>query len=155
MAKQLPYADTDRKVMLGFSRGGLMTYLAIRKKVSLRAAVVMSGPTDLVDLYHKRTNIMKGILDRLVGHPSKNEDEYIKRSPIEWADDINVPLLIFHGGKDEMVPLQQVRDFVRKLDELNKDYRYVEYPDSDHSLRDKFDEVRTRIVDFFNEQLKQ
>ncbi len=156
VAKQLPYADIDRKVMLGISRGGLMTYLAIKNQLDLRAAVVMCGPTDLVDLYHKRGEDMKEILDRLVGDPSINADEYIKRSPIEWVDEINVPLLIMQGGNDVMVPVQQVRDFVRKLDELNKRYRFVEYPDGDHFLfKGRFEEVRTGIVDFFHEQLKQ
>lgn len=36
VARQLPYVDIERKVMLGQSRGGLMTYLAIRKPLDLR-----------------------------------------------------------------------------------------------------------------------
>ncbi|XEC94458.1 alpha/beta hydrolase family protein [Paenibacillus tarimensis] len=154
VAKQLPYVDTDRKVMIGQSRGGLMTYLAIRKQLDLKAAVVVSGPTDLTDLYQKRGENMKEILMRLVGDPNLNTDEYMKRSPINWADEINAPLLIIHGGNDWMSPVQQVRDFARKLDELNKDYRYVEYPDGDHFLKGKWDEVKKEIIHFFHDRLK-
>lgn len=150
-AKQLDYADTDRKVMLGISRGGLMTYLAIRNQLDLRAAVVMCGPTDLLDLYEQREESMKEILRRLVGEPSINSDEYSKRSPIQWADQINVPLFIMHGAEDNFVPVQQVRDFVRKLNELGKSCKYTEYPEGDHFLlKGRFEEVTEEIAHYFH-----
>lgn len=150
VAKQLPYVDISNKVMIGQSRGGLMTYLAIRTQLDLKAAAVLSGPTDLFDLYHYRDHVMKRILERLVGNPIEHEDEYIKRSPILWADEINVPLLIIHGEKDVNVPVTQVREFVKRLSTLNKNYKYVEYEDSDHFLKNKAGELKEEIIHFFS-----
>jgi dipeptidyl aminopeptidase/acylaminoacyl peptidase len=62
VASELPYVDMEKKVMLGYSRGGLMTYLAIRKGINLRAAAVVSGVSDLVDTYDHREEDMKKIL---------------------------------------------------------------------------------------------
>lgn len=44
---QVPQADTSRIGMFGWSRGGMMTYLALTKTTEIKAAVVGSGMTDI------------------------------------------------------------------------------------------------------------
>ena len=43
LAKSLPFADSDKIVMLGFFRGGMMTYLAIKEGAPIHAAAVVGG----------------------------------------------------------------------------------------------------------------
>lgn len=150
VAQQLPYADTTKIVMYGQSRGGLMTYRAIRHGLPLKAAAIVNGVTDLQHLYANREESMREILLRLVGDPFTNAEEYIKRSPIHWVEDINVPLFVVHGAKDSHVPVQQTRAFVQRLLELGKRHTYVEYPEADHFLRGLFKDYRPKIADFFD-----
>jgi dipeptidyl aminopeptidase/acylaminoacyl peptidase len=151
VARELPYVDVSRAVMYGASRGGLMTYLALRNKIEVKAAAVLCGVSDLLHMYNNRADTMKGILHRLVGNPSCDPNEYIRRSPIHWADEIHVPLLIVHGANDVHVPIEQTRNFVNRLSELHKDYRYIEYPDADHHLLnpDRASEILGELGTFF------
>lgn len=43
-------ADSERIGMAGWSRGGMMTYLALQKSEKIKTAVVINGPTDLPEL---------------------------------------------------------------------------------------------------------
>ncbi|NBI27842.1 alpha/beta hydrolase family protein [Chengkuizengella marina] len=148
VAEELPYVDMDQKVMLGASRGGMMTYLAIKHDLDIQAAAVISGVTDQLDLYEKR-NDMKLILNELVGDPILDREEYEKRSAVYWADEIDVPTLILHGEKDWRVPVDQARNMVDQLKKYQKDYKYIEYPYGDHSLSAYSDEYKKEIIDWF------
>ena len=50
LARGLGYVDMRNVFMLGFSRGGMMTYLAIRDGAPVRAAAVVGGLSDLPGL---------------------------------------------------------------------------------------------------------
>jgi dipeptidyl aminopeptidase/acylaminoacyl peptidase len=153
VGEELPYVDVSRTLMLGASRGGLMTYLAIRHGLNLKAAAVMCGVSNLFDMYRYRGAPMKEILIRLVGDPSSHIDAYVRRSPVFWVEDIKVPLLIVHGAKDVNVPVEQTRILVKKLDELGKDYQYIEYPEAEHDLRRHYSDFLPKIDEFFTERL--
>ncbi|MGM7702381.1 alpha/beta hydrolase family protein [Pseudalkalibacillus sp. Hm43] len=154
VAEELPYVDSNKKVMLGISRGGMMTYLAIKNDMDIDAAAVISGTSNLFDLYNKRGEKMKSVLEELVGTPKEEKAEYEKRSSVYWADEINVPILIVHGAKDEQVPVEQARTLTKELKKNNKDYRFVEYPDADHSISSHFKESSIEIEKWFNHHLK-
>ncbi|MGE5413006.1 MAG: alpha/beta hydrolase family protein, partial [Syntrophomonadaceae bacterium] len=47
VAAELSFVDLRNVFMLGFSRGGMMTYLAIRDGAPIRAAAVVGGVSDL------------------------------------------------------------------------------------------------------------
>jgi hypothetical protein len=45
--KSLDFLDPERLYMLGTSRGGTMTYIALKRGASVKAAAVIAGPSDL------------------------------------------------------------------------------------------------------------
>ena len=49
LLESLPQTDTSRTGMYGWSRGGLMTYLALTKTHRIRAAVIGGGMSDAFD----------------------------------------------------------------------------------------------------------
>jgi dipeptidyl aminopeptidase/acylaminoacyl peptidase len=111
---QLEYADSDNVVMLGYSRGGMMTYLAIKRGAHLKAAAVVGAPTDLIQWYDEREYGMKRVLEELIGGtPREMEEEYKKRSVYYWPEKINVPVLILHGGNDTKVNVTQAKNWVK------------------------------------------
>jgi len=54
LLSNMPQADTARIGMFGWSRGSMMTYLALTKTTTIKAAVVGSGLTDLITSLKER-----------------------------------------------------------------------------------------------------
>jgi len=122
LAKSLPFANPDKIVMLGFSRGGMMTYLAIKKGAEIKAAAVVGGVTDLIQWDQERESIGEKVLEQLIS--PHNREEYKKRSAYYWPERINIPILILHGEKDWRVRVTQAKKISKKLTELGKVHKF-------------------------------
>jgi dipeptidyl aminopeptidase/acylaminoacyl peptidase len=105
-----PYVDPARLGIVGRSRGGLITLLAIeRAPKKFRAAVDVVGITDLVAYMsykpdYRRQDVAK--TPRFAGTPAENLPAYIEASPIAHVDKIETPLLIHATTFDRTVPVQ-------------------------------------------------
>ena len=146
MAKSLPFIDPTRIVMLGFSRGGMMTYLAIKHGAEIKAATVVGSVTDLGQLYNDRDEGMKNVIWELVGI---NKKEWVERSAYYWAENIDVPILILHGEDDWRVKVSQAKKLAERLKELGKVYELVVFPEGDHGLNSHRAERNQKIFDWF------
>lgn len=152
MAEDLAYADSNNIFMLGFSRGGMMTYEACRVSNKIKAAAVMSGVSDMIQAYEEKGPDMKRIYEELIGgNPETKEIEYKKRSAYYWADEINTPILILHGDGDERVRVSQAKKIAEKLDEYKKTYKLIVYPEAGHNLGLYHDEALETTFDWFKE----
>jgi dienelactone hydrolase len=150
MAESLPFIDSNKIVMLGFSRGGLMTYLAISNSTKIKAACVVGGITDLIQLYNEREQGMKNVLIELMGGtPTEKKAEYKMRSAYYWPEKIKVPVLILHGENDERVNKKQAEKLANKLDEFNKTFELVIYPNGSHGLKEYASDKNSRIFEWF------
>jgi len=154
LIRSLPEAATDNVGILGFSRGAAVTYQLLKEQVKIKAACVMGCATDFLDAYKQLPHYRPFLEAVFGGTPQETKAEYIKRSPQYWPEKINVPLLIIQGTDDHHVPIQEVKDFARKLEDLNKVHEMVIYPEGDHTL----DKVRAdkdkRILTWFTKFLK-
>src|SRR5690606_2960554 len=65
LLNEIPKADTCRFGMKGTSRGGMMTYLAMKSTKRLKAAVVISGTADLFQNLSKRQQLEKNVFAEL------------------------------------------------------------------------------------------
>ncbi|KAF5413017.1 MAG: Acylamino-acid-releasing enzyme [Candidatus Methanophagaceae archaeon] len=154
MAESLPFIDSDRIIMLGYSRGGLMTYLAISKSTKIKAACVVGGVTDIIQLYNEREQGMKNVLIELIGGtPTDKEAEYKKRSVYYWPEKINAPVLILHGEDDWKVQKSQAEKIANKLNELGKPYELVIYPKGSHGLTGNKNDRDRRILEWFEKYI--
>lgn len=153
MLESLPFVNPDKIVMLGVSRGGMMTYVSLTKTNRVKAAVVIGGITDLTQLYNERPD-MRPILIRLIGGtPEEKENEYKKRSAYYWPEKINTPVLILHGGADERVDVSQAEKLAGELENLGKTYELIVYPGGSHSLRENARDVRIRALEWFKKYI--
>ncbi|MFC1893299.1 prolyl oligopeptidase family serine peptidase [Chloroflexota bacterium] len=138
--KSLSIVDADRIGMVGYSRGGMMTYLALKEQTlggtnDIKVACTVGGAADLFMAADERVEMLRGVLVPLIGgSPSKVPQEYEARSATYWADKINVPLLIQHGEADENVSVEQSRKLAQELDKYGKVYKLITYPNGDHPL---------------------
>jgi dipeptidyl aminopeptidase/acylaminoacyl peptidase len=107
-----PFVDPARVAILGESRGGMVTLLAIEHEPKLFAAAVdVVGLTDFVAYmsykpdYRRRevANEGKGFDGKL---PNDNLKAYMDVSPINFVDNIESPLLVLATTGDEIAPLQ-------------------------------------------------
>ncbi len=133
IGKNFPYSN-GQIFMIGYSRGGMMTYMSCRASEDISAAVVMSGISSVVQTYDEREDMRLMMKVLIGGTPATAKDEYIKRSAIYWADDIDTPLYITHGAKDSRVNISQAENIVRLLEEYGKDYVFVRYDDMEHDM---------------------
>lgn len=152
VAKSLPFTDPNKIVMLGFSRGGMMTYLAIKHGAAIKAAAVVGGVTDLGQMYDEREEAMRKVIKELVGMDKK---EWENRSAYYWPEKIHVPILILHGEDDWRVRISQAKKFSEKLKEAGKVYDLVIFPEGDHGLNTHRRERNKRILDWFERYLNQ
>jgi dipeptidyl aminopeptidase/acylaminoacyl peptidase len=123
--------------------------------MELDAAAVIGGITDLEQWYTERGTPLQNDLNELVGRPETNKEEYLNRSAVYWADQINVPLLILHGENDQSVPVTQADALAEKLNELGKEYQYIKYPNADHALSDYFQEYTEEIMNWYDSKIQQ
>ena len=57
-----------------------------------------------------------------------------EQSPLNYLTNVKTPTLIFHGEKDERVPLGQSHETYRTLKRLGVTTQLVIYPDQGHGL---------------------
>jgi carboxymethylenebutenolidase len=54
--------------------------------------------------------------------------------PLDYAEKLQAPMLLFFGEKDAFIPLDQVHKIKSRLAELGKDAETVVYPGADHGF---------------------
>ena len=156
--KSLDYVDSGRLFMLGLSRGGTMTYLAIKRGIPIKAAAVVGGVTDVKGWVEARPEMglvkgnefIDGFANIWPDYEHHAEEEYRARSAIYWADQINVPVLILHSRTDRMVPVTQALRMAEALQENVKVYALRIYERDGHPLPRNRDDRDRLIVEWFN-----
>ncbi|UPV76544.1 prolyl oligopeptidase family serine peptidase (plasmid) [Halorussus limi] len=152
------WVDEDRIVVFGGSYGGYSAYWQMVRYPELYAAgIAWIGVTDLEDMYentmpHYRTELM----EKYLGTPAENPDLYRERSPIEYVENLDAPLLMVHGVNDSRVPVSQARLFRDALldegFEQDEDgiFEYVELGEEGHASSDIDQKIRLfRTLDDF------
>lgn len=157
VAKRLPFAKPETGV-LGFSRGGMMTYLALKAGAPVQAAAVVSAPTDMTETYDHLGGIRGYFVKRRIagaigGNPEQVPQRYRDRSARFWPQDIHVPLLIVQGDADDLVPADQVTRFAGELSALGSRYKLVMIRRGDHMLHSSSADRDWAILDWFHTYL--
>ena len=130
--KQFSFIDMDDFCVVGASRGGVMTYPAARKDSRIKRIIAIGAVTDLVEAYEARDD-MKTVLKETIGFtPEENPEAYKKRSAVYWADEIKIPVLMFHAKQDKQVSYSQAEDLYKKLKD-NTDCTLITYDDDSHA----------------------
>ena len=157
LARSLGYVDMNNVFILGASRGGMMTYLALKQGINVNAAAVIGGLTDAVASAKERPGMLSGVYKELIPDFDKRADEALReRSAVYWADRINAPVLILHGGSDWRAdPASQALAFAQKLQEKHKTYELIVYADDNHGLARNRLDAEKRIIEWFRRYLRE
>ncbi len=120
-------ADKGRIAMFGYSYGGYAAMAAtVRPNSPYQCAIAGAGLSEL------RT------FDKLTfGNAFQREFQNATidgLSPLDKVKEANIPIYIFHGDRDQRVPIDQSRKFYKALQKANKTVEYNEIPDLWHSF---------------------
>ena len=151
LLEALPEADATRLGIYGWSRGGMMTYLALRESDRFKAAVVGGGVSDLGLAGEARPKMIEHVFSELIPgwqDPEQRARAIEARSAARWADELpaTTPLLLLHGTADWRVSPQQALAMASALLAARRPFRLVMLEGGDHGLREHRDEVN-RLVD--------
>lgn len=154
--QSIPEADTSRIGMFGWSRGGMMTYIALTETTKIRAAVVGSGLTDLKQLLKSRPAFDTMWAEMIPGYLENKEQILKQRSAVSFAKDMckSTPLLILQGTADWRVPSDQVFDLATILYKVKHPFRLIAYEGGQHSLSEYKDEAFQEIIKWFDTYLR-
>ena len=153
--KTIQKADTTRIGMFGWSRGGMMTYLALKNSAIIKTAVVGNAPTNLFSTLQKRPELEKNVFSECIPNYWKKKEEELKnRSVVYWAEKLNKEssLLILYGTKDRHVNFKQAERLAEKLKSINYNFRVKGYK-TDHFFSNKKEELNSELIKWFNTNL--
>lgn len=152
LIKSLSFAKSNKIAMLGTSRGGMMSYIAIKKGINIKTAVILGGVTNLFELYNSRLS-MRSVMKTLIGcTPKECKSKYKKRSAQFWPEEIDIPVLIMHGELDWRVDVSQAKKMAEKLKKLDKEYKLITYDDG-HSLNNHYKKWTNEMFNWLDECL--
>jgi dipeptidyl-peptidase-4 len=147
--KKLPYVDTTRMGVHGWSYGGFMTISMLLRTNNVFKVAVAGGP--VIDW--KYYEVMYG--ERYMDTPQENPDGYNNASLLNYVKNLNGKLLIIHGTSDHTVVWQNSLSFIKKCVEEGKQVDYFVYPGHDHNVMG-IDRAHLyhKIENYFNDYLK-
>jgi dipeptidyl aminopeptidase/acylaminoacyl peptidase len=155
--RQDPRVDASRIGVMGRSYGGFMTLtLAGRHPDLWKAACDMFGPYDLPVWVTRLPEAWQTYFHIALGHPEKERDELIARSPRTYLGDLACPMLVIQGANDPRVTKADSDDLVVELRGKGKQIEYLVFEDEGHDVTKAANKVRCyeRIADFMAEALK-
>jgi len=136
----LPEVDAGRIGMIGWSRGGMMTFLALAQQArqgtrAIKAAVTIGALSDLTELLEERPSLLDEVYRPLIGaSPGQAPEAYRARSAVAWPELLDVPLLLLHGEDDARAPVRQSRRLADLVAAAGHPVRLVTFPGDDHAL---------------------
>lgn len=125
----------------GSSGAHVSLMYAYTKNPQIKTIIEMCGPVDFTDVqtlqYVKAANLLE-VLDKMSGNKvawnpgDKIPDAYAKTSPVKFVNQI--PTLIIHGDKDEVVPIQQAYILENALKAKGAQYKMIVIPGAGHLI---------------------
>ncbi|MHA1198771.1 MAG: alpha/beta hydrolase [Candidatus Heimdallarchaeaceae archaeon] len=158
-----PKIDPTQIALIGESFGGAMAIshtardprikcLAIRSPVYDTDKVVKLKIFDGLSQLWKRSKQMRFPEVHLKNWFKEQSSQY---NPSKLISNINCPVRFITGTKDEILDLDQVEQFYRKLSpDIDKEMKIVEKADHNFSDTKHFEIMKTYIVEFFKEIFK-
>lgn len=136
LAKSLEFIDVNNLFLYGESRGGVMTYLAMKKNFPANAAAVYGAFTDMDALIKDQPQVYRPqLLNQIWPDFDSRKDEIFRsRSSTFWPESLGIPVLIMHGGADLSVDPSQSLTIAQKLQSLGKSYELIVYAGDGHRL---------------------
>jgi len=125
---RLPYVDSTRLGIWGWSYGGFMALNTITQAPDVYRMAIAVAPVTHWKYYDTIYT------ERYNGLPQDNASGYDRGSPLTYAKNLRGKLLIVHGSGDDNVHYQNTEAMVNALVAANKPFQLMVYPNRTHSI---------------------
>lgn len=149
--KSLPYVDSERIGIDGWSYGGFMTLSLALNNPDVVKVATAGGP--VIDW--KWYEVMYG--ERYMGTPENNAEGYESSSVLNLIDNMkeNQHILVMQGYLDNTVVPQHSLEFIRQCVVKKKPVDYFMYTSHEHNVRGKDRvELYKKIFHYYEDYLK-
>jgi len=126
--KNQKYVDAERIGIQGWSYGGYMALMSLCLSDDVFKAGIAIAPVSDWQFYD---NIYA---ERYMNTPQNNPQGYRESSVASYINGMNEKLLLMHGSFDDNVHIQNSHIVAKELIKQGKDFEYMVYPDSNHSI---------------------
>jgi len=119
-------ANPDRICIIGGSYGGYASLMGAALTPDLyQCAFAFAPVTDIYKLVQKFSGTSEHDFYKKAVANSKRPESYNRRAPINFAGEINIPVLLMHGDKDSTVDIEHSERMAKALKKAKKDYRFI------------------------------
>lgn len=146
---QLPYVDSQRIGIWGWSYGGFNTLMSMSEGRPVFAAGVAVAPPTCWRYYDTVYT------ERFMRTPKENAEGY-GRGPIGQAGQLHGKLLICHGTADDNVHFRNSMEYAEALVQAGKPFMMLPYNNRNHNITggNTRNHLYTSITNFFIENMK-
>lgn len=124
----LPYVDSERIGIQGWSYGGYLSSLCMTKGAEYFKAGIAIAPVTNWRFYDTIYT------ERFMRTPQENEDGYDDNSPINHVDKLKGKYLLIHGAADDNVHYQNTMEMIDALVAADKQFDLFIYPNRNHGI---------------------
>ncbi|WP_182440098.1 S9 family peptidase [Colwellia sp. RSH04] len=146
--------DEEKVCIAGASYGGYAALMAsVLHADTFKCAASFAGVSDIKRIVRRSRRFTNAeVVKKQFG------DDYDKLeavSPVNFAENIEIPILLVHGTDDRVVPVQHSQAMADELSDYDKDVRYVEIENANHHLSVQSHRIQTlnEMVKFFDKHL--
>ena len=127
--------DGEQIAIRGSSAGGYTTLAALTFHDVFKAGASYYGVSDLEALARDCHKFESRYLDHLVGAYPAEQALYQARSPIHFVGQLSVPLILFQGLDDKVVPPNQSQAMFDALNDKGLPVAYITFAGEQHGFR--------------------
>jgi len=150
------HAQSQNICIYGHDYGAYAAMMATARYPQLfQCAAAYSGIYDLPLALNSKATYSPWGMPFLKQALGSDEEMLASQSPTNLAGNINVPVLLAHGGFDTRTPQEQFESMQDALDAANVDYDFLLYDREGHGISgiENRTEFYTRLINFLEENL--
>lgn len=146
----LPFVDSKRVGIFGWSYGGYMSSLCMLKGKEVFKSGIAVAPVTNWKWYDSIYS------ERYMRTEQENPKGFEENSPVNFADQLEGNYLLVHGLADDNVHFQNTAEMANKLIAANKQFDTMIYPNRNHGISGGNAKIHlyTLMTRFLDEKLK-
>jgi len=141
--------DPARMAIRGGSAGGYTTLVALAFHNVFAAGASYYGVADLTALAEETHKFESRYMDGLIAPYPEGKDVYDERSAIKHVDGMSVPLILFQGLEDKVVPPEQARMMADALRQKGVPFALMEFEGEQHGFRKAENAIRSLEAELY------
>ncbi len=141
--------DGERVAIRGGSAGGYTTLRALTWQNFFAAGASHYGLAELETFVNDTHKFESRYLDYLIGPYPAEKARYVDRSPVNRADQLRTPVILFQGDEDKIVPPSQAEIMVAALEQTAVPHAYLLFAGEQHGFRQAKNIIRANEAELY------